>query len=120
LFGLKKISFLAFSFINLVFEGKVFKCNKYNFIMPTRKLNKPPEGAKKPMTADMKAWLEEFGEMKTDDHLAKLKSLGLDDDDLEEFKEMEEGIPLEEELLQTGPVVKEKDSKTTKKKPGKK
>ena len=68
------------------------------------------------MTADMKAWLEEFGEMKTDDHLAKLKSLGLDDDDLEEFKEMEEGAPLEEEIMQEGPPLDEKPKKKAVKK----
>lgn len=85
--------------------------------MPTRKLRKPPEGAKMPVTADMEAWLEEFKEMGTDEHLAKLKALGLDEDDLEEFKEMEEkGIPLEQEMLQEGPVVEEKSEKKSKKK----
>jgi len=88
-----------------------------------KKLKKPAEGAQKPMTPDMKAWLEEFKEMKTGDHLAKLKSLGLDEEELEEFKEMEEsGVPLEEEIMHEGPEAEEKTSKkkTTKKKAKKK
>ncbi len=85
--------------------------------MPTRKLRKPPEGARLPDSADMKAWREEFDEMKTDDHLAKLKALGLDEEDLEEFKEMEEkGVPLEQEILQEDPAVGEKNEKKSKKK----
>ena len=72
--------------------------------MPTRKLNKPPEGAHLPLSADMKAWQEEFDSMKQEDHLKKLAELGLDEEELEEFKEMEQGVPLEEELLQEGPV----------------
>ena len=85
-----------------------------------RKLNKPPEGARMKETADMVAWRKEFEEMDIEVHKARLKSLGLDEDDIAEFEEMEEGAPLEEELMQVGPVVKEKESKNTKKKATKK
>jgi len=88
--------------------------------MPTRKLRKPPEGAKMPETADMKAWKEEFDQMDTDEHVAKLKALGLDEEELEEFKEMEEGAPLEEELMTEGPMGKEEPAKKTTKKKTKK
>ena len=86
--------------------------------MPTRKLNKPPEGAKMKETADMIAWRQEFEEMDIEAHKARLKSLGLDDDDIAEFEEMEEGAPVEEEIMQVGPIVKEKNSvkKSVKKK----
>lgn len=64
-----------------------------------RKLNKPPEGARLPETPDMKAWREEFEELREEDHLKKLAELGLDEEELEEFKKMEKGVPLEDELL---------------------
>ena len=83
--------------------------------MATRKLKKPEDGKKMPESADMVAWKKEFDEMKTDDHLAKLKALGLDDDEIEEFKEMEEGAPIEDELMCDGPLGKEGDPKTIKK-----
>jgi len=67
-----------------------------------RKPVKPPEGAKMKETADMVMWKKEFEKMKTEDHLSKLKELGLDDEDLEGFKEMEGGVPLEKELLGDG------------------
>jgi len=64
-----------------------------------RKPQKPPEGAKLKETADMLAWKKEFEKMKTEDHLEKLASLGLDDEDLEEFKALEKGEKtLEDEL----------------------
>ena len=56
-----------------------------------RKPTKPPEGAKMKETADMVMWRKEFEKMKTEDHLSKLKELGLDDDDLDEFKALEKG-----------------------------
>jgi len=56
-----------------------------------RKPQKPPDGAKMKETADMVAWKKEFEKMKTDDHKAKLKELGLDDEDLEEFEALEKG-----------------------------
>lgn len=65
-------------------------------IKPSRK---PPEGKKLPDTPDMKAWREEFDAMTKEEHLAKLKALGLDDEELAEFEEMEKGIPLEEEIV---------------------
>ena len=83
--------------------------------MPTRKLNKPPEGAKMKETADMIAWRQEFEEMDMQTHKARLKSLGLDDDDIAEFEEMEEGAPLEEELMKVGPFINE-ETKAAKKK----
>ena len=65
-----------------------------------RKPQKPPDGAKMKETADMVAWRKEFEKMKTSDHAEKLAALGLDDEDIEEFKEMEEkGVPLEKEIL---------------------
>ena len=64
-----------------------------------RKPVKPPEGARMKETADMLAWRKEFEEMKTEDHLAKMKELGLDDEDMEEFKEMRAGKSIEKELL---------------------
>jgi hypothetical protein len=89
--------------------------------MPTRKIKKPADGAKMPETADMKAWKEEFDQIDTEEHVAKLKALGLDDEDLEEFKEMEEGAPLEDELMSEGPMGKEEEpAKTIKKKVKKK
>jgi hypothetical protein len=70
-----------------------------------RKPQKPPEGAKMKETADMVAWKKEFSKMKTEDHLSKLKELGLDDDDLEEFQALEKGEKtLEDEL---GPPAEE-------------
>jgi len=82
-----------------------------------RNLRKPPEGAKLPETADMKAWREEFDEMDTATHLAKLKEMGLDDEELEEFKEMKEaGVPLEEEIMHEGPALETKKKKVVKKK----
>jgi hypothetical protein len=71
-----------------------------------RKKSKPHEGARLPETADMKAWREEFDEMKEEDHLKKLAELGLSDEDLEEFKEMEKGELSEEELLSEEPTKK--------------
>ncbi|HPM85568.1 MAG: hypothetical protein PHY04_02340 [Candidatus ainarchaeum sp.] len=64
-----------------------------------RKPTKPPEGAKMKETADMLAWRKEFEKMKTEDHLDKLKELGLDDEDLDEFKDLKKGkIKLEDEF----------------------
>ena len=76
--------------------------------MPTRKLKKPDEGKRLPDTPDMVAWRKEFEEMDTKEHLARLKALGLDKEELEEFKKMEEGAPLDEEIMQEGPIIKEK------------
>lgn len=84
-----------------------------------RNLRKPAEGKKLADTPDMVAWREEFNEMDIDAHKAKLKALGLDDEELAEFEEMEvKGVPLEEELTHEGPEVKEKSKskKVTKKK----
>ena len=71
-----------------------------------RKPVKPPEGAKMRETADMVAWKKEFSKMKTEDHLSKLKELGLDDEDLDEFKAMKNGdISLEDEMSGEVPAV---------------
>ncbi|MFA5763479.1 MAG: hypothetical protein WC915_01550 [archaeon] len=90
--------------------------------MPTRKLKKPAEGTKMPLTADMIAWQQEFEEMDLEAHKARLKSLGFDDDEIAEFEEMEEGAPLEDEIMSEGPLGKEEDSekKVVKKKTAKK
>jgi hypothetical protein len=79
-----------------------------------RNLKKPKEGERLPDSPDMIAWKKEFEEMKEEDHLRKLAELGLSEDELEEFKEMEKGIPIEDELLVEGPV-EEDASKGTKK-----
>ncbi len=83
-----------------------------------RKPQKPPEGAKLKDTADMVAWRKEFEKMKTEDHKSKLKELGLDDEDLEEFEALEKGEKtLEDELdPQSAPIEKEtKEKKKIKK-----
>ena len=69
-----------------------------------RKPVKPPEGAKMKETADMVAWKKEFSKMKTEDHLSKLKELGLDDEDLDEFKALEKGEKTLEDELGGGEV----------------
>jgi hypothetical protein len=79
-----------------------------------RKPVKPPEGVKLKETPDMIAWRKEFEQMKEADHLAKMKELGLDDEDLEEFKEMRSGKSLEEELIGETPI-EEKPKKKAKK-----
>ena len=38
-------------------------------------------------TEDMKLWKKEFEKISLKEHAAKLKSLGLDDEDIEEFNE---------------------------------
>ena len=85
-----------------------------------RKPQKPPEGARMKETADMTAWRKEFEKMKTDDHKDKLKELGLDDDDLQEFEAMEKGeVSLEDEMLagsETQSAPKQNNSPKKKKK----
>ena len=83
--------------------------------MATRKLRKPEAGKKMPESADMVAWKKEFDEIPQEEHLAKLKALGLDDDEIEEFKEMEEGAPIEDELMSEGPLGKVEDKPVKKK-----
>lgn len=89
--------------------------------MTLRKPKKPAEGERLPETPDMIAWKKEFEEMDLEAHKAKLKSLGLDDEELAEFEEMESGeVPIEEELTHEGPSDNYKESnkdskKTTKK-----
>ncbi len=84
--------------------------------MVLRKPKKPEEGKRLVDTPDMIAWRKEFEEMDLSAHKAKLKSLGLDDEEIAEFEEMEkEGIPLEEEILEEGPVKKEEKKKSKKK-----
>jgi hypothetical protein len=83
-------------------------------------LKKPSDGERMPDTPDMIAWRKEFEEIDLDTHKKMLRSLGLDDEELEEFEEMEKkGIPLEEELLsekQEEKINKNKKVKTIKKK----
>lgn len=50
-------------------------------------LRRKKEGHPLPETAEMKAWKKEFEHMSLSEHEEKLRSLGLDDEDLEEFKE---------------------------------
>lgn len=44
------------------------------------------EGRQLKDTADMQAWRKEFEQLSISDHEEKLRSLGLDDQDIEEFK----------------------------------
>lgn len=104
--------------MNFVHPSKVFKRVREYFTYMLRKPQKPPEGAKMKETADMVAWRKEFEKMKTSDHLDKLKELGLDDEDLNEFEAMEKGgKSIEDELLgqeggeETKPAAKVKKKK---------
>lgn len=82
-----------------------------------RKPQKPPEGARLKETADMVAWRKDFEKMKTDEHLQKLSELGLDDEDLEEFKELKSGKKsLEDEMLGNEASAEEASEKPTAKK----
>ena len=81
-----------------------------------RKPVKPPEGARMKETADMVAWKKEFEKMKTEDHKSKLKELGLDDEDLEEFEALEKGEKvLDDEFNPEGSVQAEPAQKKKKK-----
>lgn len=78
-----------------------------------RKLKKPLEGEKLPETPDFQAWKKEFESMSKDEHKQKLLELGLDDEEIEEWEEMEEDdIPLEEEILEEGPIKEKAAAKT--------
>jgi len=48
---------------------------------------KKKEGRPLPPKPEDKIWLEEFNEMTAEDHRLKLKQLGLDDEDINEFDE---------------------------------
>ncbi len=86
-----------------------------------RNLKKPVEGKKLADTPDMVAWRQEFEEMDLAAHKARLKQLGLDDEELAEFEEMEtKGIALEDELVHEGPEIKEDKKSLKDKKPAKK
>lgn len=50
-------------------------------------LKRKKEGKPLPETEDMKIWREEFDQMTQEDHVRVLKNLGIDDEELEEFKE---------------------------------
>ncbi len=81
-----------------------------------KKINKPVDGKKLPDTPEMKAWRKEFESMSKEEHLAKLKALGLSDEELAEFEEIEEkGIPPEEELIKEEQPKKSKSSSKKKK-----
>lgn len=65
----------------------------------------------------MLAWRKGFEKMKTQDHLQKLSELGLDDEDLKEFKELEAGNKsLEDELLREDELAEKKVSSKKKNK----
>ena len=78
--------------------------------MPRRK-----EGKALPDTPDMQAWRKEFDSMSQEEKETALKNLGLDDEELEEWREMEKGIPIEDELLQEGPIAEAEEPKKPKK-----
>lgn len=46
------------------------------------------EGRPLPDTQEMKLWRKSYSSMSFEDHEEKLRSLGLDDNDLAEFKEV--------------------------------
>jgi hypothetical protein len=50
-------------------------------------MKRKKEGKPLPETEAMKIWREEFEGMSIEEHDNKLKQLGLDDDDIEEFNE---------------------------------
>ena len=80
---------------------------------------KKKEGKPLPVTADMKIWREEFNEMSLEQHDKVLKSLGLDDEDIEEFNENFNGKkPLlgSEESETEQPALEEGQPKEKKKK----
>ncbi len=54
---------------------------------------KSPKKKGKPLqnTKNMQVWRNEFEKLDIKDHVQKLSALGLDNDDLEEFVEMETG-----------------------------
>lgn len=54
--------------------------------MVKRKPKKFPEGTHIKETADFIAWKKEFNKMSLEDHEAKLKELGLDDEDIKDFE----------------------------------
>lgn len=86
-----------------------------------RKPQKPPDGARLKETADMLAWRKDFEKMKTDEHLQKLSELGLDDEDLEEFKELKSGKKsLEGDIFGEGAPAKGELQEETKEKKKKK
>lgn len=60
---------------------------------------KKKEGRPLPETADMKAWTEEYEQMSEEEHKAKLRELGLDDNEIQEALEVhsKEGEELTEE-----------------------
>ncbi len=51
-------------------------------------IKKKREGKPLPEKPEDKIWREEFNKLTLDDHNAKLRSLGLDDEDIEEFDEV--------------------------------
>ena len=50
-------------------------------------MGRKKEGKPLPDTAEMKVWREEFSKLSPDEHGEKLRSLGLDEEDIEEFNE---------------------------------
>jgi hypothetical protein len=82
-----------------------------------RRPTKPPEGAKLKETADMIAWRKEFEKLSTDDHISKLSALGLDDEDMEEFKKMKAGAKVEDILGGESEGEEESITKSTAKTP---
>ncbi len=68
-----------------------------NFFMKSKK----GDGHPLKETPDMVAWRQEFSKLTLDDHIEKLKGLGLDKEDIEEFKEdlNEEKEDVQEEAL---------------------
>jgi len=59
---------------------------------------KKKEGKPLPMTEDMKIWQEEFNKLTIEENDKILKTLGLDDEDIEDFNEgFEEKKPTKKE-----------------------
>lgn len=50
--------------------------------------SKKKEGKPLPDTPEMQMWREEYKDMSLEDHKAKLKMLGLDDEDVKEMDEV--------------------------------
>jgi len=62
-----------------------------------KKGKKPAEGEHLPETADFVQWKKEFEKMTVEEHANKLAELGLDDEDIDDWKADLYGNPEEED-----------------------
>ncbi|HLC37035.1 MAG TPA: hypothetical protein VJK05_05520 [archaeon] len=90
--------------------------------MIKRKGRKPEEGEKLPDSADFVEWKKEFDKMSVEQHESKLAELGLDEEDIGDWKADLYGNPEEEskEGKEVKEVKEEKESSINKKEKKKK